>query len=406
MTLNVIDVERLSALLEVFSVFDDIRWKTITNYSILNCFKEDLYPEEKLLTHYLCYIMDRQMPFRRIWDIGSYVISHFVHSYFSSTENTSSIFNSYVTRTAESAKTKLALECNIEKPNKILAGYGLLGGKVAFSSRYMPEDLVLMYQTLRILEEYFNKSFGHFLIQAIGDPLDPFNVEVGIKRLAFAFDQLTYNASGALRASEFENRIRKIDDKIRDFKLLIPDKPRYLLGRKRLWCTLRDYLKSPEFNPLFVACLEKAGHPFPEIWNRTSAKLKSALRALELPGDVWNNAEVFREGLFIPFVSNLPKAWDMPRTIREIYETISAERNLNFYPEQLDVTFDFVPRMCQTGLCDVCLFGGGIKKTCHERQGLLCPVVLYSCGYKHECEPSSCYLKSDAVMGYCYAYKR
>ncbi len=91
----------------------------------------------------------------------------------------------------------------------------------------------------------------------------------------------------------------------------------------------------------------------------------------------------------------------MPRTIREIYNHINKIGSISFYPEQLDVTFDFVPRMCQREMCAVCFFGGGIKKVCHEKEGLLCPVVIYSCGYKHLCDPYNCEFRNDSVRRFC-----
>jgi hypothetical protein len=58
------------------------------------------------------------------------------------------------------------------------------------------------------------------------------------------------------------------------------------------------------------------------------------MSALELPGDVWNNAPVFRSGLFGPYLGNEPGTWDMPRTIRRVYEIVSEEQPVRFYPEQ------------------------------------------------------------------------
>jgi len=39
----------------------------------------------------------------------------------------------------------------------------------------------------------------------------------------------------------------------------------------------------------------------------------------------------------------------MPRTARRLYEFLQSVSPMRFYPEQLDVSFDFVPRMCVTG---------------------------------------------------------
>lgn len=85
-------------------------------------------------------------------------------------------------------------------------------------------------------------------------------------------------------------------------------------------CSLRDYLKSPEFNPLFVEALEEKGASDTHRWKRSNPAIKAELHALELPGDTWNNAEIFRQGLFSPYVTTDKKTWDMPRTIRKIYE--------------------------------------------------------------------------------------
>ncbi len=48
----------------------------------------------------------------------------------------------------------------------------------------------------------------------------------------------------------------------------------------------------------------------------------------------------------------------MPEIIREIYSQLKNDENIeDFYPEQFDVTFDFVSRMYNKKLCNVCLFG-------------------------------------------------
>ena len=87
--------------------------------------------------------------------------------------------------------------------------------------------------------------------------------------------------------------------------------------------------------------------------------------------------------------------------IRYVYELLKASEDLRFYPEQLDVSFDFVPRMCEQQNCDICLFGAGIGGMCHRQPGQLCTVVLASCGYRHRCSTDSCLLSEDAVRGYC-----
>jgi len=389
------DVQKMSAILTVFSKLDDIRWNEASNYNLINYYRDDLTADEKLLTHWLCYIMDRQMPFERIWDIGGYAISHLVRTYTGNPDK--EVWEDVLAPYARRIDNTFRLESPLERPNTRLERYGITGGTVPFASRYMPEDLVLIYRTLGIIDKVASRSMARFMCMALDKEM---NLEQEIKQLALALNQLTYTAGGAVSGAEFDQRLNETKREISDFELDI-DTDRSLFGRKRLWCSLRDYLKSPEFNPVFVASLEKAGCSNANRWTKDSVELKAALKVLELPGDVWNNAEIFREGLFRPYIANERKTWDMPRTVREIYNCIKQTETKCFYPEQLDVTFDFVPRMCERSMCPVCLFGCGIKEVCHEKENLLCPVVLYSCGYTHRCNPSECGFKDDSAKGFC-----
>ncbi len=391
---EVTDVRRMSAILDVFSFLDDVRWNNVSNYNSVNYCRDDLTEAEKLLTHWLCYIMDRQMPFERIWDIGGYVISHLVHTYTTNPGKSAvDVFTAYIRREGDT----FHLEAPLDQPNDKLKRYGIVGDRVPFASRYMPEDLVLIYHTLGVLDKVAGRNMGHFLCLTLGKER---NLEQGIRRMAFALNQLTYAVGGSVSGNKFAQRMEEIEREVADFELEV-NMNGSLFGRKRLWCSLRDYLKSPEFNPIFVASLEKSGYPDADRWRRNSDELKAALRVLELPGDLWNNAGIFRRGLFSPYVSNERKTWDMPRTIREIYEFISRIEATPFYPEQLDVSFDFVPRMCRLAMCAVCPFGSGIEEVCHQNPDLLCPIVLYSCGYMYRCDPSSCEIKKNSVKGFC-----
>jgi hypothetical protein len=135
-------------------------------------------------------------------------------------------------------------------------------------------------------------------------------------------------------------------------------------------------------------------------WHRASPNLWAARAVIELPGDVWNNNRIFRDGLFTPSIGSIPKTWDMPRTVRAIYDAMPPGMT-TFYPEQLDVTFDFVPRMCATKNCHICVFGAGTSRLCHGRAGLYCSVTLAACGYVHSCNPKACSFRSDSVKGIC-----
>jgi hypothetical protein len=181
---------------------------------------------------------------------------------------------------------------------------------------------------------------------------------------------------------------------------LVDDFKRKPYKKRRLWCSIRDYLKSDEFNSYLVGALKDIDTHEAVRWSRKNVE-NAAFAMIELPGDVWNNDPIFRDGLFSsPYLGSTPPSWDMPRTIREIYNKM-PDQNAAFYPEQLDVTFDFVPSMCSKLKCHRCLFGGGIDKLCHQQRGLYCPVTLAACGYFYQCDPDNCAFKSDSVRDFC-----
>jgi hypothetical protein len=162
---------------------------------------------------------------------------------------------------------------------------------------------------------------------------------------------------------------------------------------KRIWCSLRDYIKSPEFSPLFKESLRKKTVSSDVINNIFSEK---ALQTIELPGDVWNNKSVFRNCLFN--ISGVEDKNGEPfnKKIREIFETESIQVG---YPEQFDVTFDFVQRMCDKQLCDICPFKAvyetnRIGKICVNNADMLCTISLVACGYVIGCQSTSCKLRN------------
>lgn len=406
--------EKICKILKTFSFLDYVRWKdkkAIQNANVINYFRQDLTPDKKLLTHWLCYIMDRQMSFRRIWTIGGYIISHLVHAYMKNPKKKPlSCLEDYTyTYTDTKGKNKRKLRVKMPRDNQRLERLGLLTDEeeLIFSSRYMPEDLRRIYRTLAILDKKADRSLARFISDALGTAS---TLEDGVKRIASALNQLTYDRMEELPRDRYTlpDSLINNEEAFEDFALQEGEEaPRK--DRKRLWAALRDYLKSPVFNKIFVDALDDAGYSHSAIWERQNDELRTAFKELELPGDVWNNSEVFRKGLFEPYVSINRQSWKMPQVIRALYEKLNQREMGNepdtrcgsLYPEQMDVTFDFIPRMCANDMCQVCLFGAGIKKACHQKEGFLCPVVLVSCGYTYECEPSTCKLKENSVVNFC-----
>ncbi|MFO7957388.1 MAG: hypothetical protein R6X33_09835 [Candidatus Brocadiia bacterium] len=385
---------KLKVILETFASLDEARWRSKPGRTLVNFCQDGLSSGEKLLVHWLAYITDRRTPFRRIWELGGYVLSHLVRAYVSaSATNVRDVFDNYLRK----ADGRFLLECQLEEPNQRLERYGVYEGPVQFASRYMPEDAALIFRTLAVLDSVAGRSMGRFVGQTVEPGLA---FDEAILSVARGLDELTYCVGGALSTSELERRLQKEVVRAAEFHLgAAHEIPHF--RRKRLWAALRDYLKRPELNTYFVDALREAEVPGADRWDGSNPELVGALHVLELPGDVWNNAETFRTGLFSPYLIGERKSWDMPRTIREVYDRLAAEDEIGFYPEQLDVTFDFVPRMCEQQMCRACPFGAGVAQLCHEDREVWCPVVLSCCGYTVRCEPNSCTLRDDAVLGLC-----
>ena len=178
--------------------------------------------------------------------------------------------------------------------------------KVTFAPRCPADDIVRVFRTLDILAKHYDRSFADFLAASFRGETD---YKRAIKRMAAALDRLTYPANKFTVA-----RLKRIWKKWKSGRSHSPCQKikGEMFDRKRLWCCVREYLKSPEFNPVFVA-LKERGIANPEGWNRENPELKAALHTIELPGDVWNNNEVFRDGLFKPYLSDKADSLDMPR---------------------------------------------------------------------------------------------
>lgn len=405
--LQIQDPAKLANVLDIFSALDDVRWSHATNYNLINHCADDFTPDEKLLSHWLCYITDRQTAFERVWEVGGYVLSHLVRAFTRDAKSPEQVMRDHIRILPDN--TGLRLECPLSGPSTRLAHYDITKGPVAFASRYMPSDAVSIYRTIVILDAVADRSFARYMHRAVAGQTDQ---SAAVRRLAVALHFLTYADVGQVAAAHVHARIAELPSDIGPQLDAMKQSPATFLAaleadfwphsRKRLWCSIRDYLKSPEFNPYLVQAMQAIDPTEAARWARGTPPHRKTLAVMELPGDVWNNNRIFRDGLFSPHIGPIPKTWDMPRTVRAIHEGMPPGRTA-FYPEQLDVTFDFVPRMCDTRNCQICMFGAGVAKLCHQHPGLYCPVTLAACGYVHPCNPVDCAFKSDAVHDTCHS---
>lgn len=113
-----------------------------------------------------------------------------------------------------------------------------------------------------------------------------------------------------------------------------------------------------------------------------------ALSQFELPGDVWNNNSKFRKCI-LKTTDYEQSTIGLNKILREFYNN---NQHITGYPEQFDITFDFVPRMCEKNNCDLCPIDridnedNNFNKICFKNKDMYCPIALISCNYKNNCK--------------------
>ena len=392
----------------IVNFLDECRWdsENLNNYNLINYAHNNLSNEEKLLTHWISYITDRQMQFEEVWEVGGFVFSDMVKHYRSDGEAVIKCDepSSFFTGSAFRARLLCPTDNDLLNKREFMPG-----APVEFTSRFYPSDYVSIVYTLNTLE-FFGRDFVEYLSAIIrlydGQKYSPDNI---IRGLAYGLHLLSYEDIGQHKSNTltntdwlaranartemiielFENRGRfsgKVEAFFKDSKY----SKRYF--SKRVWCSLRDYIKSSEFSFLLKEALQNKG-----IKKDVIAMIFSeeARQTSELPGDVWNNKSIFRNCLFRISGTKDIDGEPFNRQLRKIFE----QGNITVgYPEQFDVTFDFVQRMCDKHLCDICPFHAvyepnRIEKICVNKAEMLCPISLVSCGYVTDCKADVCTLR-------------
>ena len=379
------EVDNLKYIFQAFSFMDHVRWhqKRSKDKSRQNSMHD---PEVNLLAHFLVYLTNRGIRVERVWEVGLPVMLSLAKDFME--VGTLAFWNHW----GKEERSCLFFE------------------ELRYRPRYWKYDLVRIYRVLVVLEEGYGKSLGVLLKDLCCSPPS----ERSVKRLFSMLVALAYSV-GDFKGQILEDNknyknkqkscARKIDKKIKNVVEGGSDemyiKKRY--DSKIIWCVLRDWLMEERMNAFFVETLEKVGvgRDVSEKWRRDSTELKGALKVLELPGDIWNNNKVFWGCIFKKRLSGLYiTSVNSSKVTREIYDLIHDGENDDFMPENLDVSFDFVKRMCSERLCDVCPFNSGISDLCHGNEGKICPILLYTCGYKYDCTPDICKLKKLPKLAY------
>jgi hypothetical protein len=316
---EVTDAAHIKAILQAFACLDDIRWSNPPKRTLVNYCSDDLTADEKLLTHWVTYITDRQMRFMRVWEIGGYVFSHLVRAFERSDRDVRSLVREYV-RKKETGASNIAFQCPREGQNRRLELARMTEDPVQFASRYVPEDAFRVFRTLALLERTSDRRLGRFLSFFVSEDIP---LAQSVRRLAVALDGLTYSAGARVTADQLEQELEQLPASVSYEAEEIRASPSAWLkskersfqpwGKKRLWCSLRDYLKGAEFNRHFVDALTGAGVATARRWRLENQELRVALDQLELPGDVWNNNKIFADGLFMPYLKNRPRRGACPK---------------------------------------------------------------------------------------------
>ena len=435
---------------QLFDFIDNARWNSDSaksgRKSLINYYRDDLTDDEKLLTHWICYITERQIGFEIVWDKGGAVFSEAVREFTSNGNEDLSFMKPSERGTCFKRKAEndyvfsglTPYENLSEDCRKRLAPYyrytsASKNATVEFKSRFYSSDYVSTLYTFYTLTRY-EKSLTNFLatvinaIDKLKDLAADEKTEYYVKAMGFALYLLTYKSSDQGTAffqfcgeqvtksnierfytsGEFRSLANLRADRIAEYfdtsyeydhlkdvidKFYCEDDR--FVSMKRVWCALRDFLKSPEFKTAFKTAL--TGKITNDALNALFGDY-SPCRFVELPGDVWNENTLFRQCLTVNTKGKLG----------ELLRSVYKEQNIKIgYPEQFDATFDFAPRMCEKENCEICPFAKysenkrirvneqKISRLCVNNKDKYCPLMLLYCGYYFKCVGNDCFLKKS-----------
>lgn len=448
------DENQVENIFKIVKFFDDARWINAELHE--NYYKAEITLNNKILTHWLRYITNRGVDADKLWGKTSYFFSKLIFEIENDKTNnfnyqkiieiynpkeigsrwyTSDFFS--IISTLEILKEynyNLSKYLNNIYTNFIYPKDEEISYKMVFSlylltyynipqldkydiSSKSEEQMIFKMAKLRaeivnkILsnDEIFNYSYSKFRgFTKIEEPnsLSQFEKDTKDSFLTlYKWQQLLsekrkYKKNTKKEDWDFDNiEIKESKDdyqKSKAFTLLFKPSNK-LFYEKRIWCAFRDFLKNEKIKTIFIESITEM-----ELKDALYVKNKpksEIIEQLELPGDLWNNREIF---------------WDCikllePKNNEAINSKLRKKTNENknnnsispYYPEQFDITFDFIRRMCESRNCDICPFGRllhnssenkniekgkNYSKLCNENKNKLCQVALTACNYKIDCK--------------------
>lgn len=417
---------QINKIFAVTDFIDKARWETVsTNDVTINfCIRPlDLSANVKILTHLICYVTDRQMPFESIWNVGGFVFSDLILKIENNiTEN--DIIDKLLDPDSDSSffmtqrrYGKINTDFKMKDENKylfvaehqtgtneILQKYNFKSkDRPYFVSRFYPSDYYAILSTLQILKE-FDFQIGKVIVPVLQD-----NETDLIRKVLFVLYLLTYWEIGqknTLNIADYNSikelslqRKRKVLEILTskekfESEFLIFSNSDKIFNQKRAWCSLRDFCKSSyKYDFIRIINQYNPGILY-KLFDDGQNLNKQLFSEFELPGDVWNNNDTFRKCVFTEngFVGK-------PKFSEFLRDAFNKHSPTVGYPEQFDITFDFVQKMCnQPNNCKICPYGKlngkavDFDKLCHQSTIKYCPIV-YACGnYPMFCKGVDCYL--------------
>ena len=388
--------EKITDILRVIAWLDEKRWSPSNVPFMIRDLSNPVFKtltwQQQILVHWLCYITDRMRPWEEVWRDGGQVFSKLVKEYSKATIETASdvleIFSrdqGFMKKPEKGEIDSFVLKVQQEK---------------TYTVRY-PDDLYSISRTLVLLLDHRKD-----LINFISNNSHLWaNKQDNIARMSLLLFLLSYNDLDKTFRSLSGRNKDKFLEKVSRYKTSLShtianfdrafsrwnrsEKYKY----KRLWAATRDYIKLNYFSQNFLTHFS-----LPRDWN--------ILFQLEFPGDIWNirfakmilkpvlkDERVFGQQVFLESSAS--------KTLRRMFQWLRV--GSDYYPEQFDVSFDFAPRMCENGFCDLCPFGTGSIEICFEGKegGKSCPVALFTCGYRSPCNPNGCPIMEKIGIGLC-----
>ena len=197
----------------------------------------------------------------------------------------------------------------------------------------------------------------------------------------FLSDTIGYAQQQCGRVKDLLSNYSKFD---KEYQVFVKNQ---MYSSKRLWCSIRDYMKWEGYSTFFSN----------ELKNVLEDDIRDVkyLCQLELPGDVWNNNSRF---IGCNFPNKSKEQFNV--YLRKEYERLKSHLQAA-HVEQFDVTFSLAPRMCETKSCSSCPYAlingrcNDFEKLCVNDKNKYCPIILHSTGFKFMCVgEDSCTLKS------------